>query len=68
MRIKLNGTDTDVQPGTALMAVLQRFDILEDTDGVAVAVNMTVVPRREWPARKLENGDAVEIIRAVQGG
>jgi thiamine biosynthesis protein ThiS len=68
MRIKLNGTDTDVQPGTALMAVLQRFDIKPDTDGVAVAVNMTVVPRREWSTHKLEDGDAVEIIRAVQGG
>lgn len=68
MRIKLNGTDTDVPPGTALMAVLQRCDIAQDTPGVAVAVNDNVVPRREWASRTIENGDVVEIIHAVQGG
>ncbi|MDH4036877.1 MAG: sulfur carrier protein ThiS [Candidatus Krumholzibacteria bacterium] len=68
MRIKLNGTDTDVQPGTALVALLERFDIKPDTDGIAVAVNETVVPRRAWQTHTLENGDVVEIIRAVQGG
>ena len=68
MRIKLNGTNTEVQPGTVLMAVLRRFDIAENSTGVAVAVNEAVVPRREWTSRKIEDGDAVEIIRAVQGG
>jgi sulfur carrier protein len=36
--------------------------------GVAVAVNGEVVPRAEWASRRLEHGDRVEIVGAVQGG
>jgi len=36
--------------------------------GVAVAVNDMVVPRTQWAARRLAPGDAVEIVRATQGG
>jgi sulfur carrier protein len=36
--------------------------------GIAVAVNHEVVPRGDWPSHRLENGDAVEIVTAVQGG
>ena len=68
MRIRINGRDTDVAPEVALVAILEGLDVREDTTGVAVAVNETVVPRREWASRRLENGDVVEIIHAVQGG
>jgi sulfur carrier protein len=33
-----------------------------------VAVNGEVVPRHRWPATPLRDGDAVEILTAVQGG
>jgi len=33
-----------------------------------VAVNEGVVPRDAWGERELQEGDRVEIIRAVQGG
>ncbi|MBU2694571.1 sulfur carrier protein ThiS [Pimelobacter sp. 30-1] len=36
--------------------------------GVAVAVNDEVVPRGEWAARRLVDGDVVEVVTAVQGG
>lgn len=36
--------------------------------GIAVAVNGEVVPRHRWPATPLRDGDAVEILTAVQGG
>ncbi|WP_236240968.1 sulfur carrier protein ThiS [Streptomyces sp. CC228A] len=36
--------------------------------GVAAAVNETVVPRTEWPATELTDGDRVEVLTAVQGG
>ncbi len=35
---------------------------------VAVEVNRSVVPRREYGARTLTDGDAVEIIHFVGGG
>ena len=37
-------------------------------ESVAVAVNGEVLRREEWEARELEEGDEVEIVRAVAGG
>ncbi len=36
--------------------------------GVAVAVDGAVVPRSRWSATTLGDGQAVEIVTAVQGG
>ncbi|GHG17144.1 sulfur carrier protein ThiS [Streptomyces filamentosus] len=36
--------------------------------GVAAALNETVVPRGEWAATPLAEGDRVEVLTAVQGG
>jgi len=35
---------------------------------LAVAVNGAVVRRAEWPVAALAPGDAVEIVRPLQGG
>jgi sulfur carrier protein len=36
--------------------------------GSAVAVDGVVVPRSEWPTRRLESGARIELVHAVQGG
>jgi sulfur carrier protein len=36
--------------------------------GLAVAVNGDVVPRSAWGDNRLNDGDAVEVLTAVQGG
>ena len=36
--------------------------------GVAVAVEGEVVPRGEWDGRVLADGEAIEVVHAVQGG
>ncbi len=36
--------------------------------GVAVAINGTVVPRRDWAQRRLAAGDQVEIVKPFAGG
>ena len=68
MNIVLNGKDVRVHDGTTLVALLRESDITDQTDGVAVAVNSAVVPRRQWSEMQLRDGDAVEVIHAVQGG
>ena len=68
MNVRLNGTMIKIDAGETLAALLRRHDIADDAAGIAVAVNDAVVPGREWAARTLENGDSVEVIRAVQGG
>lgn len=37
-------------------------------DGVAIALNQAVVPRSQWEAREVTDGDEIDILVAVQGG
>jgi sulfur carrier protein len=39
-----------------------------DGRGVAVAVDAEVVPRSAWDERRLEEGQHVEVLAAMQGG
>jgi sulfur carrier protein len=39
-----------------------------DGRGVAVAVDGEVVPRGQWTATGLSDGQRVEVLQAVQGG
>ncbi|WP_328539245.1 sulfur carrier protein ThiS [Streptomyces sp. NBC_00344] len=64
--VSVNGAEHHVAPGTTL-------DLLVATltgapTGVAAALNEAVVPRGQWPATRLGEGDRVEILTAVQGG
>ena len=36
--------------------------------GIALAVNREVVPRPQWPQRRLAAKDKVDIVRAIGGG
>ncbi len=66
MRIQVNGEDRGVVTDWTMVALLKIVGV--DGDGIAVALNGSVLARREWPAHVLVHGDVVEIVRAVGGG
>ncbi|MFF0887989.1 sulfur carrier protein ThiS [Streptomyces sp. NPDC003456] len=66
MNISVNGEPRRVRPGTALDAVVR--SLTTSPSGVAAALNETVVPRTQWTATPLSEGDRVEVLTAVQGG
>jgi sulfur carrier protein len=66
MNISVNGERREVAPGTALDALVK--SLTAAPSGVAAALNETVVPRSQWPATALSEGDRVEVLTAVQGG
>ena len=68
MRIFVNDESREVNAGEATVATLMGAAGLPSFDGVAVAVNDTVVPRPSWTACSLNEGDRVLVIRATQGG
>jgi sulfur carrier protein len=65
--IRVNGHDEALAAKT-IAALLDEKEIGADARGVAVALNGAVVPRAAWSATRLSPGDAVEIVRAQQGG
>ena len=38
------------------------------SDRVAVELNRDIVPRAQWPATRLQDGDRLEIVHFVGGG
>jgi len=63
----VNGEKRDFEDGLSLAEVLDRLGI-PVKKGIAVAVNDAVVPRARLSSYHPEDGDAIEIIRAVAGG
>ncbi len=63
----VNGESRMLGAGTRVDAIVELFAGGQN-DGVAVAVNGEIVPRRQWREREVCNGDDIEIVRAVQGG
>jgi sulfur carrier protein len=64
MKLTVNGEPRELDDATTLARLLED----QPTRGVAAAVDGEVVPRAEWTAFRLADGQAVEILTAVQGG
>ena len=64
--IELNGAAYRVPPGVSLQDLAGQLGLAEQA--VAVAVNREVVPRQQWPQRRLQARDRVDIVRAIGGG
>jgi sulfur carrier protein len=66
--LTLNGEQVDARPGTTIADLLRQRGRDPETPGVAVARNGRVIRRKEWAETVLEDGDALEVITAFQGG
>ncbi|MFG2609269.1 sulfur carrier protein ThiS [Streptomyces anulatus] len=64
--VSVNGESRAVPAGTDLDALVAT--LTPARSGVAAAVNESVVPRGQWAATTLGEGDRVEVLTAVQGG
>ncbi len=69
MNIKINGESRDFSPASLkVVELLQVLDIDAEQGGIAIALNMSVVPRGKWEETEIQEGDELEIITARQGG
>jgi sulfur carrier protein len=66
MTITVNGMIRVFDREMSVAELLRALDV--QTDGIAVALNASVVPRKQHAHTIVHDGDAVEIIRAVAGG
>ncbi|HEX5594073.1 MAG TPA: sulfur carrier protein ThiS [Solirubrobacterales bacterium] len=68
MRIELNGRTHELPEDATLDAAVRASGAGEGGRGVAVALDGEVVPRSEWERTPLREGQAVEVLAAIQGG
>jgi sulfur carrier protein len=65
--IYVNG-DPRERAGATIAELLADLGVEPGARGVAVAVEGEVVPRAEWPRRRVNEGERVEALSAMQGG
>ena len=65
--VLVNGDRRTIPQASTVRSLLETLGVA-DREGTAVAVNMTVVPRRAHADTVLQDGDSVEIVQAVGGG
>ena len=73
MTVLVNGERREFAAGTAVTGVVRDLTGAGPGDaipprGIAVALNGAVVPRTQWSATVLADGDRLEVLTAVQGG
>jgi sulfur carrier protein len=66
--VTLNGLPHDLPEGATVETAVLEAGVDGNGRGVAVAVDGEVVPRGQWAATALRDGQQVEVLRAVQGG
>lgn len=66
MTVTVNGLIRTLNRAMNITELLQELSL--PTEGIAIAVNASVVPRKDHAHTMLNDGDVVEIIRAVAGG
>ncbi len=70
MRLTVNGEACEREAAdlAALFAAEAEERGIESPEGIAIAVNGRVVRRAAWSETPVNEGDRIEIVRAMQGG
>jgi sulfur carrier protein len=68
MTIWLNGEERELPPGVSLAAAVEAAGAPAGRRGIAVALDGEVIPRDRWDDTRLDDGQRVEVVQAVQGG
>ena len=68
MNVLLNGERRELRDGATVADAVAAAGAPESRAGIAVAVGGEVVPRGRWAEQRLEEGEHVEVLQAVQGG
>jgi thiamine biosynthesis protein ThiS len=66
MKITLNGNIREINSGATVRSLLDSLKLKPET--VAVELNLAIVPKNEYDARRLNEADKIEIISFVGGG
>ena len=68
MDIRINGEPKTVPQGLTLQQLLLDMQIDPSQPGIAVALDLEVIPRKRWRELEIPPTSDIEIIHAVQGG
>ncbi len=67
MNIKINSVDFLLEDNSTLASLVENQQ-LQNSKGIAIALNNKVIPKINWDSYVLKDNDIITIIRATQGG
>jgi sulfur carrier protein len=68
MILIVNGNKKSFRERINLTELLDHLDLQTDRKGLALCVNMQVIPKDNWESTDLHEGDKIEIVIAAPGG
>jgi sulfur carrier protein len=68
MELKINNQIKQFVPDSLTVQALLDLEIPEKQNGIAIAINATVIPKTNWNTHFLNSTDDILIISATQGG
>ncbi len=68
MTLFVNGNKKTFDSPLTLEALVRFLGLQVDRKGIALCLNLQVVPRESWSGTELSDGDRVEIVIAAPGG
>ena len=66
MIVSLNGENADAGGAQTIAELVERYQF--PPQSILIEHNGLALHQREWPERKLADGDRIEFIRVVAGG
>ena len=66
MEVTVNNNKQFLEEISNIQSMIDQLNI--DVNGIAIAVNLTVVSKAEWSKTQLQENDNITIIKATQGG
>ena len=67
MNINLNGKTSEIKSGSSLMSLIDELG-LTGRKAIAIALNGEVLARDSYKETILNEGDSLEVVRAIGGG
>jgi sulfur carrier protein len=68
MELKINNKTKQFATDSLTVQALLDLEIPEKQNGIALAINNTVIPKSDWNSHIIQETDDILIISATQGG
>lgn len=68
MTLSVNGQEKIVKDELSLQELIKDMALETDRKGIALCVNLQVIPKETWGGTVLKNNDRIEIVIAAPGG
>ena len=66
IKIFVNGTLTEIPLNLNIYKLLEQLDVQKKH--IAIEINENIIFKTDWESTKLEEGDKIEIVKAIGGG